>query len=197
MINDQKNLIEKKTRYEKNPFLNFTVTANKRRMTVAKGSVIKTLNNDGEIDENSSEMETTISQIKLVDHEQFVKFFTSQISSIFDLTSPGLKIFTLLLLEAQKNVGGDMVFLSKNIISKLAKTQQKSIAAATYFRGISNLIDAKIIAPATLGSGWFYINPAIIFNGDRARFVVEYQKPKTEKKINKNQQNLSFYNEQN
>ena len=177
--------------FEKNPFLTFTVTATKRKMTVSKGSVITGTTEDGE----DVELETTIAQSNLVDNESFIKLFTGQVSAIFDLSSPGIKIFTLLLVEAQKGIGGDMVFLTPAIISKLAKENDKKISESTYHRGINDLINAKIIAASALAAGWFYINPAIIFNGDRARFVVEYQKPKTEKKINKNQQNLSFYNE--
>lgn len=180
----------KKTRkvFEKNPFLTFTITANKKKMTVSKGSVITGTTETGE----DVEVETTIAQSRLVDEESFVKVFTSQVSAIFDLSSSGIKLFTLLLIEAQKGIGGDMVFLTPSIVAKLAKGSNKAISGSTYHRGINDLIDAKIIAAASLATGWFYINPAIIFNGDRARFVTEYHKPKKEKMVNKSQQTLKF-----
>jgi len=180
--------IVKREVFDKNPFLTFTVTANKKKMTVSKGSIITGTTETGE----DVEVETTIAQAKLVDEESFIKVFTGQVSAIFDLSSSGIKLFTLLLVEAQKGIGGDMVFLTPAIVSKLAKASGKSISSSTYHRGINDLIQAKIIASAALATGWFYINPAIIFNGDRARFVTEYHKPKREKIANKNQQQLRF-----
>lgn len=184
--------VSKRKVFDKNPFLTFTITANKKKMTVSKGSIITGTTEAGE----NVEVETTIAQAKLVDEESFIKIFSGQVSAIFDLSSSGIKLFTLLLVEAQKGIGGDMVFLTPAIVSKLAKASGKSISASTYHRGINDLIDAKIIASAALAAGWFYINPAIIFNGDRARFVTEYHKPKREKIANKNQQQLRFNNEE-
>ncbi len=175
---------KKRAVFDKNPFLNFTVTATKRKMTVAKGSILQ-------IDGDDSTFETTIAQTQLVDEDKFIKIFTGQVSSIFDLTAAGIKMFGLLLIEAQKGIGGDMVFLTPAIVEKLAKLQGKKMSPATFSRGISDLINAKILAGSSNGQGWFYINPAIIFNGDRARFVTEYHKPNT-KKLRANQTQLNF-----
>lgn len=182
----------KKTRaiFDKNPFLNFTVTANKRKMTVAKGSVIKGEVVEGQEDDIKT-FETTIAQTQLVDEDKFIKVFTGQVSAIFDLSAAGIKMFGLLLVEAQKGIGGDMVYLTPAIVAKLAKAQGKNMSSSTFSRGISDLIDAKIIAACSQGQGWFFINPAIIFNGDRARFVTEYHKPKTHK-LKANQTQLNF-----
>lgn len=188
MTQVKKTTTSKREVYAKNPFLTFTVTATKKKMTVSKGSVITGTTEDGE----NVSVETTIAQAKLVDSDSFIKLFTGQVSAIFDLSSSGIKLFTVLLQEAQKGIGGDMVFLNPSIVSDLAKANGKSISAPTYHRGINDLIAAKIIAPASLATGWFYINPAIIFNGDRARFVTEYYTPKKEKIANKNQQQLRF-----
>lgn len=182
----------KKTRsvFAQNPFLNFTVTANKRKMTVAKGSVIKGEVVEGQEDDVKT-FETTIAQTQLVDEDKFIKVFTGQVSAIFDLTAAGIKMFGLLLIEAQRGIGGDMVFLTPAIVTKLAKAQGKTMSSSTFSRGISDLINAKILAACSQGQGWFYINPAIIFNGDRARFVTEYHKPKTHK-LKANQTQLNF-----
>lgn len=182
----------KKTRaiFDTNPFLTFTLTANKRSMTVAKGSVVKGTVN-GTDDEEI--FETTIAQKTMVDADQFVKVFSSGVAAIFDLSSPGVKMFSLLIIEAQKGIGGDLVYLSPAIVNKLAKSNGKTMSSSTFSRGISDLVNAKILAASSQGQGWFYINPAIIFNGDRVRFVTEYHKPKTTK-IKSNQTELRFDN---
>ncbi|MBL1506096.1 hypothetical protein ELC70_28465, partial [Klebsiella pneumoniae] len=45
------------------------------------------------------------------------------------------------------------------------------------YRGIKELIEKRIIAK-TNEKNWYFINPAIVFNGDRARFVSEIIKKK-------------------
>jgi len=178
--------------FAQNPFLSFTVTANKRQMTVSKGSVITS-----DDEENPEEFQTTIAQIKLVDSEQFIKLYTGQIANIFELSPAGIKLFGLLLVEVQKKIGGESVYLTYKVIEALAKQNGKTISQSTYSRGIKDLIEAKIIADNILGAGWFYINPALLFNGDRARFVTEYRKKEEPKiKVNKNQASLNFTSEE-
>ena len=174
--------------YDENPFLRFTVTAKKRSMTVAKGTEAHT--DQGDL------METTIAQIRYVDEDQFVKLFTSQVVALFDLSASGLKVFSLLLCEQQTKIGTDLIFFSKKQADKYAKTKGKKISSSTYTRGITDLINAKIIAGADSGIGFFYINPAVVFNGDRARFITEYRKTPSEKIINENQHRLSFDKDQ-
>lgn len=174
--------------YNVNPFLNFTVTANKKQMTVSKGTIIKSVNEE---DDTEDEYTTTISQVRLVDSEQFIKLFSSQIASIFELTSAGIKMFGILLVEVQNTIGGDSVYLTPAIVSKIAKSKGKTLSSSTFTRGVNDLIESKIIAASALGAGWYFLNPTILFNGDRAKFVTEYRKVDV-KKVNANQAVLNF-----
>ena len=159
--------------YAENPFLGFTVTAHKRSMTVSRGTEI--VSEDG-----GESFETTIAQVKLVDEGQFIKLFTGQVSALFNLCSAGIKTFGLLLVEAQSGIGSDRVFFSFSEAKTNAKKNGFDISKSTYTRGINDLLKSEIIAASEKGQGWFFINPAIIFNGDRARFVTEYRKIKNE-----------------
>lgn len=51
------------------------------------------------------------------------------------------------------------------------------MSESIFYRGIKELIEKRIIAK-TNEKNWYFINPAIVFNGDRARFVSEIIKKK-------------------
>ncbi|MBL1736086.1 hypothetical protein ELE00_34720, partial [Klebsiella pneumoniae] len=51
------------------------------------------------------------------------------------------------------------------------------LSESIFYRGIKELIEKRIIAK-TNEKNWYFINPAIVFNGDRARFVSEIIKKK-------------------
>ncbi|UNE80230.1 hypothetical protein IMY97_22775 [Pectobacterium versatile] len=51
------------------------------------------------------------------------------------------------------------------------------LSESIFYRGVKELIEKRIIAK-TNEKNWYFINPAIVFNGDRARFVSEIIKKK-------------------
>ncbi|MDK7255130.1 hypothetical protein QP437_09695, partial [Haemophilus sp. UMB1048] len=55
-----------------------------------------------------------------------------------------------------------------------------TISKAVYYRGLKELLEKKMIAKS-VKKYIFYINPAIVFNGDRARFVKEIRIKEEEK----------------
>lgn len=118
-------------------------------------------------------------QAQEVDKTQFVKLYVNGVKAFKDLTGAGTKVFELLYLEVQKQVGKDRAYLSFNAIEQ----ELTPMSEATYARGMRELIEKKFIAPSTL-QGWFYINPDYMWNGDRLAFVKEYRKapsrPKSE-----------------
>ena len=61
----------------------------------------------------------------------------------------------------------------------VAKTLDFELSAPIFYRGIKELVEKKIIAKS-VDKIVFYINPAVFFNGDRARFVTEVIKKKEE-----------------
>ena len=64
-------------------------------------------------------------------------------------------------------------FLNLREAQRFIEQIEESISETTYMRGINELIKKDFIAESPRGSGWFYINPDIIFNGDRVRFIQE------------------------
>lgn len=158
--------------FETNPFMSTVAVRTKRRsLTVSRGTKLT------DVDTGREELTTTIAHIKSVDEESFVKVFSSQIKLYFDLPAPGFKVFMLLLKEVQEKIGIDRVSLTYVRAQKLAKSMGNTLSRSVFDRGILDLCDRKIIA-LTDELGFYFINPAVLFNGDRARFVMEFRKKK-------------------
>ena len=115
-----------------------------------------TVDRGSEVETEEGVFTTTISQIQEVDREEFLKIFTGQIKFYFDLSQTGFKLFFIIMGLYQKQIGGVKELLEKKMIAKSVK---------------------RYI---------FYINPAIIFNGDRARFVKEIKIKEEEKQQEEN-----------
>lgn len=153
-------------KYESSPFYDsLVVNTRNRRLTVARGGAI--------IDSHTGEIEgvTEISQIVDVDEGQFVKLFTKDLAIWFDLTRPAMRVFGALLATVQVgSIGRDLVFFEQG--GKIP--QEFGLSKQTFYYGLKQLIALGFIARHR-SAGWYFINPAMFFNGNRARFVKEYR----------------------
>lgn len=154
-------------KHEKSPFLDkLEISTKGRKVTVARGSSL--------VDLETGEVSgiTEIAQVVQVDDEAFIKLFTKDLAVWFDLSRAGLRVFGALLTTVQTlAIGVDIVFFDVRSESLAAF----KISKTTFYRGLDELIEKGFIA-RHLSAGWFFINPAIFFNGDRARFVKEYRR---------------------
>jgi hypothetical protein len=159
-------------KHNHNPFLDHNViTIDKGRKSLIIGSTKDVLVN---VETSEIQAVTMLHKYKEVDKEEFVKFYKSEISSLFDLTKPGLKVFGYLLNKLPQN--DCEVYLYMPELMEYCGYRQKNLV----YKGLSELIGANIIAMSYKSNIW-YINPKIIFNGDRIAFVKEYRisnKPK-------------------
>lgn len=161
-------------RHRTNPFL--------EGMTVpVKGQQIKLskLGKDSNVLVNQATGEvqgTHVTTYKKVDNEQFVKLFTSNIGLTFNLTSSGIKAFSVLLWTMQnKAISKDVVpldiFTLEDFLSAEENLNSKfKLSPTTYRRGIKELERSQIIAK-TIRQGQYFINPNFVFNGDRIAFT--------------------------
>ena len=162
--------------YSASPFITptFQIRTRSRSYTVAKGSTII----EAETGEYAGE--TTIAQIKEVDAGKFVKLFSANISTLFGLSPAGHKVFLILFHQVQKreNAGTDKIYLNLRLAQEIIKELQgdkATLAAATFYRGAADLVAAGVIA-FSVDQNIVFINPAVLFNGDRARFLMELRK---------------------
>jgi hypothetical protein len=162
---DRKVGIRSAQRYEVNPFIDQLVVKTRgRKVTVARGSTL--VNRQGEV-----EGVTEIAQIVEVDEGQFVKLFTKDLAVWFDLNKSAMRVFGALLATIQQtSIGRDLVFFDHTS----DQTKQFGMSKQTFYRGVEELIDKGFIARHR-SAGWYFTNPAMFFNGNRARFVKEYR----------------------
>lgn len=166
-------------RYKTNPFLqNMIVPIKEKRIKLS------VLGNDRNIliNQDTGEMHGThIATFKKVDRTQFVKLFTANIAMTFDLSSSGIKTFTVLMWTVQqKALCKDEVDLDGITLEEFIeqhKDKKLKLSLPTFKRGINELEKAMIIAK-TMRQGRYFINPNFVFNGDRIVFstVIEEEK---------------------
>ena len=158
--------MRKATKYEVNPFIDsLTIKTRGRKVTVARGSTL--------VDMNTGQIEgvTEIAQIVEVDEGQFVKLFTKDLAIWFDLNKAGMRVFGVLLTVVQNSaIGRDLVYFDHG--SEIAKAFK--ITKTTFYRGIEELLEKGFIARHK-SVGWYFTNPAMFFNGNRARFIKDYR----------------------
>ena len=154
-------------KFETNPFLNSVIANSKtgtKRVTNQTGDQMMIVNQStGEIVTPS----IGFHHIEHVDRSKFLKLYINGVKAFKELTGSGTKIFELLYLEMQNNIGKDYVFMNYSMYEDL-------ISRATYKRGISELINKGFIAETIVPSKYF-TNPDYLFNGDRLAFVKEYR----------------------
>ncbi len=154
------------TLYETNPFM-FEVKTRTRRVTNKRGNMML-------ISADTGDVQAPIAGFwegEEVDSTKFVKLFVSGVKALKELTSPGTKVFEVLYLRIQENIGKDRVFISYPDLDQATTPMSPS----TYKRGLAELIQKGFIA-ATPTQGWYWLNPEYVWNGDRLAFVKEYRR---------------------
>ena len=176
-------------RYEENPFTADMVVPVKQRQVQLS---ILGADNNILIDQSTGETKgTSLTTYRKVDGERFVKLFTDNIGLTFDLTSPGIRTFGVLLWAVQhKAISKDQVDMDVYTLADFLKAnpEKKSMSKETMKRGLRELNNAQIIA-RTLKQGRFYINPNFILNGDRIAFTTLIERSDTH---NEDQQELEI-----
>lgn len=108
---------------------------------------------------------------KLVDREEFGKLYTAHIGMLFELSKTGIRVLAFILKELR--VGDDFILFSTDTAIKKTGFKSKD----SLYKGLTQLVEAGIIAKSQT-SYKIFINPMIIFNGDRATFATTYVKEK-------------------
>ena len=153
-------------KYAKNPFINSDIIKiDQERRQILAGTTKNVLVNT---ETGETEGITLLARYKEVDKSQFVKLFINEVSVLFDLSKAGIRVFGYVLQCLRVNK--DEIFI--NIPELIKYCKYKTTPQA--YRGLAELVKNKIIAMSSRYSFW-YINPNIVFNGDRIMFIKEYR----------------------
>jgi hypothetical protein len=154
------------TLYEANPFM-ADVVSKTRRVTNKRGDMMLVNSTTGEIQSQVA----GFWEAEEVDATKFVKLFVRGVKALKELTGAGTKVFEVLYIRVQENIGQDRVFMAFGAVDQALTPMSE----ATYTRGMRELTEKGFIA-ATPVQGWFWLNPSFVWNGDRLAFVKEYRR---------------------
>lgn len=165
--------INPKKRHKTNPFVADMIVPvkNKKVRLSSIGSSENVL-----INQSTGEVKGThVTTYRRVDSEQFVKLFTANVGMTFDLTSAGIKAFSVLLWAVQHSVDRDQAHLDSFVLDEFLtahgdKKPPIKLSITTFKRGLNELEKAQIIAK-TIRAGKYFFNPNFVFNGDRIAFT--------------------------
>lgn len=178
--------ISKFNKNRENPFLkqavqqvnNNIVKRYKTASKVGEKAILKAVDDNGEILGHTQ----FIRQIE-VDEEQFAKFYLSNFSSFFNLKPSAIKVFGYILTQLVPNRDVFNFYID----DCQEYTGYKSFK--TIYIGLASLLENEIIARGRTEYE-YYINPMIVFNGNRITFAKTYVKKKKSKTIDPAQTNI-------
>jgi len=159
-------------KYEENPFIidvmsEIKVKRKNQVMTpVNKNTEVMLVNSDGEV-----EGHTAFMRHHEVDADKFTKLYINQLACLWDLNKTSIRVFTYILNVLKPSQ--DFVYFDANECIKFCGYSNLS----SVYDGLLCLLSSGIIARSTK-SYLFFINPTIVFNGDRITFINTYTKKK-------------------
>lgn len=110
-----------------------------------------------------------------VDEQQFAKLYLNNFAAFFDLSQAAIRVFGY-ILTCMKPKQDSFIFRLEKALEYTNYATVKPI-----YKGLEELLKAEIIARGPIENFWF-INPMIIFNGDRVSFTKTYVKKKSKEK---------------
>jgi hypothetical protein len=167
-------------RFEENPFMNELVVTTKTKQVRVTNGMGK--EDNVVISPSTGEIQATnVVTYKQVDAEVFVKKFLVGMTATFDLNKAGNKALHVLYWVMQKTaINKDLVQLNKYVYEDFqAEYDFKAFSMPVFNRGLKEIEAAKIIAKSKQ-RGFYYINPAIAWNGDRYSFTQAWELEKSD-----------------
>lgn len=109
---------------------------------------------------------------KVVDREEFIKFFGAGIMEVFELTKPAKDVFraTLRVYLEQKNQP-DQLYINFELVSRNFGFDK---SRPSFTNGMNELCVKGFLAPIELMENLYWVNPNLFYKGDRIRIVNEY-----------------------
>jgi len=172
-------------KYEENPYIpdvveNMQVRRKRQTMYPTNKDVMHYVVNreTGEVDGYSAFIREAV-----VDESQFIKVFTRELRALWDLSKVASRVLAYVMTCMRMGEDG-IYFNMRKCMEYTGYKSERSI-----INGISELIEHKVLARST-SINIYFINPSIIFNGNRVVFARSYRKKQKEKEEDPNQLKL-------
>ncbi|MDN7678016.1 MULTISPECIES: hypothetical protein [Burkholderia cepacia complex] len=113
---------------------------------------------------------------KIVDKDQFIKIYIHSFPVLAELKNSTKILFQYILMSLSEQVGKDQLYLSYASYVEFVEKYPllTKVSRATYFNCLNELLENNILYKSKL-TNIYFINIAYVFNGDRLRFITEYQ----------------------
>jgi hypothetical protein len=158
--------------HEENPFMENAIreihdhSVKKKVFVKGNKSVLnQVINDNGEIVAHSAFLRTIE-----VDESQFVKLYLSRFAAFYDLSKAAIKVFGYILNKCVIP-NKDIFYIDFDEAKEFTGYSANNIIRT----GLSCLTEQGIIARST-NPYKYYINPLVVFNGDRITFADSYIK---------------------
>jgi len=124
------------------------------------------------INSDSGEVESqkmlVLGDVKKVDKQEFYKVYKTGLRKFFDLSPSSSEVLEYILDAIRYD--------SDKICLNIADIQAaRSLGYTTVYRALTQLLEREIIAKADM-QGCYYINPNVVFKGDRIALVKQFIK---------------------
>lgn len=171
--------LKKVEKYEENPFLPKLMEelqpVKKKKYAFGTNKVVEhnmVINLDGEV-----LGQTSLYQIEEVDPEPFVKLYKQSMKSFWGLSESAFKVLDYIKENLVPNKDEFYIHVP-DVVSFTGYKDERSI-----FRGLNELVSKKIIAKS-VKTNFYFINPTVMFNGDRLVVAKAFVKRKQTKDCN-------------
>lgn len=110
---------------------------------------------------------------KVVDTEEFMKIYSTGLSTHANLTKPGqtMLLYVFNAMSGLKAKDRDTF----EVNWKMAKMWRQSLGRQSYFNGMKNLLEKEFIF-RSLATDVYFVNVRLMFNGDRIALVNSYRR---------------------
>jgi hypothetical protein len=117
-----------------------------------------------------------IHQIEEKDDAEFVKIFADGVAASYELTKTAQNVFRVVLDQYQKTPmsNGYADYVNLFWFDDGIDGKTLNMSEYTFKRGLRELIDKTFLWPKDSASFW--VNPALMFKGNRAVFIKEYRR---------------------
>jgi len=122
-------------------------------------------------DEGEIEGYTQFLKFVEVDEEKFAKVYLSQFEAFWELSKPAIRVFSYILSKLKPSQDKFEFFIDE------CKSHTKYNSTQPIYNGLVALCESNIIARG-YNENVYFVNPLIVFNGDRVTFARTYIKKK-------------------
>lgn len=155
--------------YAKNPFwVPYEVKIGKRHVTIAGGFV-------SNVETGETVQHAGIHRVEYVDEDKFVKLFTQNLKTFFDLSPASQKVLQFVLDTIQANANAEGIWLPWFDVADYSEANNLKISRTSYHRALKEMLEKGFIAESERPN-FYWINPHLFFNGDRMVFINEYRR---------------------